>query len=93
MADATTQRLAFLDWTRGLACVLMFQTHGYDAWLSESVRHTSFFGLSQLAGTLPAPLFLFASGLSLALVFGRDTHLEDAPYDDERQLWQASTSA
>lgn len=71
MADATTQRLAFLDWTRGLACVLMFQTHGYDAWLSESARHTSFFGLSQLAGTLPAPLFLFASGLSLALVFGR----------------------
>ena len=71
VADATTQRLAFLDWTRGLACVLMFQTHGYDAWLSESARHTSLFGLSQLAGTLPAPLFLFASGISLALVIGR----------------------
>src|ERR1700730_8487017 len=49
----------------------MFQTHGYDAWLSESARHTSLFGLSQLAGTLPAPLFLFASGISLALVIGR----------------------
>jgi uncharacterized membrane protein len=71
VADATKQRLAFLDWTRGLACVLMFQTHGYDAWLRESARHTSLFGLSQLAGTLPAPLFLFASGISLALVIGR----------------------
>ena len=71
MADAATQRLAFLDWIRGLACVLMFQTHGYDAWLSQSARHTSLFGLSQLAGTLPAPLFLFASGISLALVIGR----------------------
>jgi len=49
----------------------MFQTHGYDSWLSESARHTSLFGLSQLAGTLPAPLFLFASGISLALVLGR----------------------
>jgi uncharacterized membrane protein len=71
VADATTQRLAFLDWVRGLACVLMFQTHGYDSWLKESARHSSLFGLSQLGGTLPAPLFLFASGISLALVIGR----------------------
>jgi uncharacterized membrane protein len=85
VADATTQRLAFLDWTRGLACVLMFQTHGYDAWLSESARHTSFFGLSQLAGTLPAPLFLFASGLSLALVIGRALQKGIAPAEASRK--------
>jgi hypothetical protein len=48
----------------------MFQTHGYDSWLSESARHTAFFRLSQLGGTLPAPLFLFSSGISLALVIG-----------------------
>jgi uncharacterized membrane protein len=64
-------RIAFLDWTRGLACVLMFQTHGYDSWLSESARHTTLFRFSQLGGTLPAPLFLFASGISLALVTAR----------------------
>src|ERR1700739_1189639 len=71
VADSPTQRIAFLDWIRGLACVLMFQTHGYDSWLSESARHTSLFGLSQLGGTLPAPLFLFSAGISLALVTGR----------------------
>src|SRR5690348_9378245 len=49
----------------------MFQTHGYDSWLSESARHTALFRLSQLGGTLPAPLFLFAAGISLALVTGR----------------------
>lgn len=49
----------------------MFQTHGYDSWLSESARHTTLFRLSQLGGTLPAPLFLFAAGISLALVTGR----------------------
>ena len=71
MADAAKQRIAFLDWTRGLACILMFQTHGYDAWLSESARHSRLFALSQLGGTLPAPLFLFAAGVSLALVTDR----------------------
>ena len=27
------------------------------------------------------------------MVFGRDTHVEDAPYDDERLLWQTSPNA
>src|ERR1700710_1418791 len=62
-------RLAYIDWMRGLACVLMFQTHCYDAWLSPAARYKStFFMWSQLGGTLPAPLFLFLAGISFALV-------------------------
>jgi len=53
---------------RGLACVLMFQTHCYDAWLGGIARKTSFLKGSQLLGTLPAPLFLFLAGVSFALV-------------------------
>ena len=53
---------------RGLACVLMFQTHCYDAWLNPEARKTTFFMWSQLGGTLPAPLFLFLAGISFALV-------------------------
>ena len=53
---------------RGLACVLMFQTHCYDAWLGGDARNTSFLSASQLLGTLPAPLFLFLAGISFALV-------------------------
>jgi uncharacterized membrane protein len=53
---------------RGLACVLMFQTHCYDAWLSPAARKSTFFMYSQLGGTLPAPLFLFLAGISFALV-------------------------
>jgi uncharacterized membrane protein len=52
---------------RGLACVLMFQTHCYDAWLGGEARKTTFFMWSQLGGTLPAPLFLFLAGISVAL--------------------------
>jgi uncharacterized membrane protein len=61
-------RLAYIDWMRGLACLLMFQTHCYDSWLSPSERQTRFFTFSQLGGTFPAPLFLFLAGISFALV-------------------------
>ena len=56
---------------RGLACVLMFQTHCYDSWLNEPARKTAFYRWSQLGGTLPAPLFLFLAGVSFALVTGK----------------------
>jgi len=61
-------RLTYIDWMRGLACVLMFQTHCYDSWLSPANRRTTFFMYSQLGGTFPAPLFLFLAGISFALV-------------------------
>jgi len=69
--DAAKQRILFLDWIRGFACLLMFQTHGYDSWLGGQARNTELFRLSQLGGTLPAPLFLFAAGISVALVMER----------------------
>jgi uncharacterized membrane protein len=64
-------RLAYIDWMRGLACLLMFQTHCYDSWLGESARQSRFFMYSQLGGTFPAPLFLFLAGISFALVTGK----------------------
>ena len=68
MTPSSTHRLAYIDWMRGLACVLMFQTHCYDSWLNPEARKTTFFMWSQLGGTLPAPLFLFLAGISFALV-------------------------
>jgi uncharacterized membrane protein len=68
LVAAAPSRLAYIDWMRGLACLLMFQTHGYDAWLSPVARQSKFFMYSQLGGTFPAPLFLFLAGISFALV-------------------------
>ena len=64
-------RLAYIDWIRGLACLLMFQTHCYDSWLGGPARQSRFFMYSQLGGTFPAPLFLFVAGISFALVTER----------------------
>ena len=54
---------------RGLACLLMFQTHCYDSWLGGDARKSAFLTWSQLGGTLPAPLFLFLAGISFAFLF------------------------
>ena len=69
---AKQHRLAYIDWMRGLAVTLMFQTHCYDSWLSPRARESSsLIAWSQLGGTLPAPLFIFLAGISFALVTGR----------------------
>src|SRR6266436_3620444 len=72
MADQiqpAARRLAYIDWMRGLACVLMFQTHCYDSWMSpEAKKSSSLIAWSRLGGTLPAPLFIFLAGVSFALV-------------------------
>ena len=64
-------RLAYIDWMRGLACVLMFQTHCYSAWLTPEARKTEFYRWSQAAGTFPAPLFVLLAGISSAMVTQR----------------------
>ena len=62
------KRLAYIDWMRGLACVLMIQAHCYDSWLNLEARKTPLYRWSQELSTLPAPIFLFLSGVSFALV-------------------------
>jgi uncharacterized membrane protein len=71
LRSGSPSRLAYIDWMRGLACVLMFQTHCYDSWLSPALRQSRFFVYSQLGGTFPAPLFLFLAGISFALMTER----------------------
>jgi uncharacterized membrane protein len=64
-------RIGYIDWLRGLACLVMFEVHCYDSWLGGPARNSSLYGWSRFSGILPGPLFLFLSGVSLALVTGR----------------------
>ncbi len=49
----------------------MFQAHCYDSWLTLDARKTPLYRWSQEASTLAAPIFLFLSGVSFALVTER----------------------
>ncbi|MBV8514566.1 MAG: DUF1624 domain-containing protein [Acidobacteria bacterium] len=62
------KRFGYIDWMRGFACVVMFQTHCYNSWLSPDAKRSGLYAWSQLGGTLPAPLFIFLAGISFALV-------------------------
>src|SRR5258707_3646740 len=70
-SQAKSGRLAYIDWLRGLACLLMFQTHCYNSWPSPEARKSALYAWSQLLGTLPAPLFIFLAGVSSAMVTQR----------------------
>ncbi|HVR64226.1 MAG TPA: heparan-alpha-glucosaminide N-acetyltransferase domain-containing protein [Polyangia bacterium] len=62
-------RLDAIDWLRGLAVVLMIQTHLYDSWLGPSARATDAFWWTRFLGGIPARLFLFLVGVSMAIRF------------------------
>ena len=64
-------RLHYLDWMRGVAVVLMIQTHAFDSFLAVNHRQSFWYWLSQFLGGMPAPMFLFLAGLSLALTLDR----------------------
>jgi uncharacterized membrane protein len=68
---ASSKRLAYIDWMRGLACVLMIQAHCYDSWLNADARKTALYRWSQELSTLAAPIFIFLAGVSFALVTER----------------------
>jgi uncharacterized membrane protein len=56
---------------RGLAALIMLQGHAFENWLEPRSRDSEWFWLSQFLGGLPAPIFLFLVGVSLALVLDR----------------------
>lgn len=58
-----------IDCARGLAVVLMIQTHGYDAWVSGAARPGVAYQLTRLLGAAPAPLFLLLAGVGLQLSY------------------------
>jgi uncharacterized membrane protein len=68
MPEKSIKRIGYIDWLRGFACLMMFETHCYDSWLGGAARGSEFFRFSQIGGTLPAPLFLFLAGVSVGLM-------------------------
>lgn len=56
-----------VDLARGLACVLMVQTHAFDGWVRSDLRGDPLFGLTRWLGSFPLPGFLLLAGVSVAL--------------------------
>jgi uncharacterized membrane protein len=68
VGSTTSGRLGYLDWGRGLCVVLMIATHGLYGWVRPEDQGRPFFLWMRLVGGFPGAVFLFISGVVLALV-------------------------
>lgn len=64
----STERLAFLDWVRGLAAFIMLQGHTFDSFVKPSARDSGPFVLSQFVGGIAPAIFLFLTGITFAFL-------------------------
>src|SRR5579872_7256042 len=65
---ASTYRLQYIDWLRGLGAVIMLQGHCFDSFTRPSLRNEAPFQLSQFVGGMPPAIFLFLTGVTLAFL-------------------------
>jgi uncharacterized membrane protein len=88
MADPkkTAGRLAFIDWTRGFAALVMLQGHTFDSFTRTDLRDKGPFMLSQFYGGLPPALFLFLTGITFAF-------LMDSQNKQRNSSWQRVVAA
>ena len=64
---AASGRLAYIDWMRGLAILIMIQAHTLDSWTRPADRETLAYGISAILAGFAAPMFLFLAGVSVSL--------------------------
>jgi uncharacterized membrane protein len=62
------QRLAYLDWTRGIASLIMIQGHVFHSFTHKDLRNTSAYQISQFVGGMPPAVFLFLTGVTFAFL-------------------------
>ncbi len=63
----STGRNLGIDLARGLAVVMMIETHALDGWVSAADKISLGYRFSRIFSNIPAPLFLLLAGLSLGL--------------------------
>ncbi|MBM3724942.1 MAG: acyltransferase [Acidobacteria bacterium] len=61
-------RLAYLDWTRGLAAVTMLQGHVFHSFTDVKLKETYPYLMTQFLGGMPPAMFLFLTGVTLAFM-------------------------
>ncbi|HBY59414.1 MAG TPA: hypothetical protein DEH78_06300 [Solibacterales bacterium] len=67
-AQTISSRLGFLDWTRGLAAVIMLQGHVFHSLTAKELRNDGPYVLSQFVGGITPAVFLFLTGVTLAFL-------------------------
>ena len=84
----SARRSPGIDVARGLAVLLMLQTHAYDGWVRGEVRSEFAFLVTRALGTLPLPMFLGLAGLSVGLRVRAAGAEQTSARELRRALWR-----
>jgi uncharacterized membrane protein len=63
-----SERLGFIDWTRGVATLVMLQGHVWESFTHKDLRDSGVYMMSQFPGGVAPAVFLFLSGVTLAFL-------------------------
>lgn len=85
-AQKGTGRLAFIDWVRGLAAVIMLQGHTFNSFTRTDLRGQGPYMLSQFVGGLPPAIFLFLTGITFAFLMDSQDRQN---VSSGRKIWAA----
>src|ERR1019366_9999079 len=66
-----TDKVLALDWLRGLGVLIMLQGHLFNSFARADLHNHPVYVLSQFIGGMPAPIFLFLVGVTLAFRLDR----------------------
>ena len=67
-SPSRSERLGFIDWTRGAATLVMLQGHVWESFTHKDLRDTGVYMMSQFPGGVAPAVFLFLSGVTLAFL-------------------------
>lgn len=81
-----TARLAYIDWLRGFAVLVMIESHVFHSFMRPDLHGSSAYVLSQFIGGLAAPLFLFLAGMMVGF---RIDSREQAGKSPRARVWDA----
>jgi len=77
----TSGRLAFLDWMRGFAVLIILQGHVFDSFTRDDLRTKGPFVFSQFMGGIAPAIFLFLTGITLAFLIDRRERQGEVPLE------------
>lgn len=77
----TVNRLAWLDWMRGIGALIMIQGHVFHSFARPDLRTSGPYLISQFAGGMPPALFLFLLGITFAFLMDSQEKNAVAPWN------------
>ena len=83
---ASSRRLQYLDWVRGIGAAIMLQGHVFDSFTRSDLRPGAAWRFSQLLGGMPPAIFLFLTGVTFAFLLDSQSR---KPLSQRQRVWGA----